>query len=272
MRRGKILHSRALGFLCCLALFGGFTPLASDRAEADQAKRQISMAVFSFPPSVDIVQGKIKGFLPDHMSAVATEAGYGISFTPLPIRRYVHVVADGKHDLLWGAKSYPEFQGKVNVSPQPIEVLPLNVYGLHNVPEIRRQEDFAGKSLVLITGYDYGGLAGYLRSEESNAQVYDIPDHGAAIKFLLAGRADYLLNYGPAFQINSKGIEGVSAIQHATYRNTPMFLITSKIKDPGGQLLADLWEAHKRVISRPDYRDNVQNFSHIFRLVRFPLF
>jgi len=246
--------------LACAALLSLGSLAVTERANAEDAKRAISMAVFSFPPSVDVVDGEIEGFLPDHMSAVAAKAGYEIAFTALPFRRYVHGVANGKHDLLWGAKDYREFAGTVNISPQPIELLSLNVYGLHDEPAVRRKEDFGSKRIALITGYNYSGLADYLRS---NALVYDIPDHRAAIKFLIAGRADYLLDYGPAFQVNSKGIEGLSAVKKTVFNSTPMFLITSKTRDPDGQMLSDLWDAHTHIISAPGYRETALEKGYI---------
>jgi len=221
------------------------------------------MAVTPFPPMVMVENGQVEGYLPAHMREVAREAGFGISFTSLPVRRYVHSLADGTHHVMWGVRTYTEFANRVNSSADPIAIVPLNAYHLGETPPLRDQSDLRGKSVVTITGYSYDDLGAYIRDPGNGIQAYDIPDHTAAIRFLLAGRADYLLNYEPAFKSHANCIAGTDQIQASRIGAVPFHLVTSKTRDPSGELLDRLWQAHETVSARPDYRANIAGTGYV---------
>ena len=77
-------------------------------------------------------------------------------------------------------------------------ILQINMcaYRLENRPPVLARPELAGKSVLMIRGYDYGIWSEYIRNPANQVRFYEIGDiHDGAFKMLLANRADYLFTY-----------------------------------------------------------------------------
>lgn len=100
------------------------------------------------------------------------------------------------------------------VSRQPVAHTELRVYWIGSTPPIRRKEDLAGKAVIVIHGYSYGELSGFLGDAASGVQRSTVDTHRSAFAMLEHGRADYLLDYaGPATEmLTARPIANVQSV------------------------------------------------------------
>jgi ABC-type amino acid transport substrate-binding protein len=84
----------------------------------------------------------------------------------------------------------------------PVASTELRVYRMADKPPIRSKEDLAGKRIITIRGYSYGGLLPFIADPANNISNNTAIKHDAAFAMLEAGRGDYLLDYtGPAVEV-----------------------------------------------------------------------
>jgi len=84
----------------------------------------------------------------------------------------------------------------------PVASTELRVYRAAATPPIRDAAGLAGKRVVTIRGYSYGGLLDFLSDARNGAVNNATVGHQAAFAMLDAGRGDYLLDYtGPAVEV-----------------------------------------------------------------------
>jgi len=74
----------------------------------------------------------------------------------------------------------------------------LRVYRIGDKPSIKRKTDLAGKSVITVRGFSYGGLLEYINDPAQRVANHVAGSHEAAFDMLVAGRADYVLDYAEA--------------------------------------------------------------------------
>ena len=70
----------------------------------------------------------------------------------------------------------------------------LSVWSLKIHPPLTQFSDLKGKTLILISGYTYGGLREIL-SQDADIRITEAPNHEAALNMLGRGRGTHLLDY-----------------------------------------------------------------------------
>lgn len=138
--------------------------------------------------------GRAEGVFIELTRRVAEEAGYELDFQYLPVSRAYHYLRTGGIDIWPGVTDVPALKGEVLesfVSPLPFQ---LSAWGTEDAPPVTHFDDLNGTTLILISGYTYGGLAPVLESSPDIDVTY-APGHRAAVAMLERGRGDYLLDY-----------------------------------------------------------------------------
>lgn len=177
----------------CLAITG-FLLLSAAPPLAQAAA--LKVVYVEFPPfSSSGAGGKAEGTLIDMLRKVATDAGDQVDFEAAPARRAFQGLAAGDFDLFMGIKTAADLQGTTLASTTVIEKLELRAYGIGEQPAIKAKEDLAGKSVVVLTGYSYGGWRPYFENAANAVQLVEARTADQALSLLKAGRGGLLLQY-----------------------------------------------------------------------------
>jgi len=149
--------------------------------------------------------GKPEGILIDIVDKVMKKAGYDWHAEAFPVKRMARMMADGRAHLWVGIPNLPEFEGTTYVGESEIFKVTLYSFRTGNSPPVLKKEDLAGKSLIVLRGYSYGGWINFIKDPSNNVKHEEPDTHESAFAMLKAGRADYLLAYKePAERILKK--------------------------------------------------------------------
>ena len=126
-------------------------------------------------------------------------------------------------------------------SQKPVYGTHLNVYHIGDKPAVTRKQALAGKHIITIRGYSYGGLLAFIKDPANNIVNEVAGSHRAAFEMLKTGRADYLVDYASAAShiLTESSIPG---IRSAPIGRLDIFLVVSKAH-PGARELMDRLEA-----------------------------
>lgn len=124
-------------------------------------------------------------------------------------------------------------------SRKPLTSAEIRVYRRAGTPSVRAREDLAGKSVIVIRGYSYGGLAAHIADERHRIVSEATNSHQSAIRMLERGRADYLVDYaGPAAE--AMAAEGVSGLESDLLVRQDVYLVLSKRYPDAAAVMARL--------------------------------
>jgi polar amino acid transport system substrate-binding protein len=177
----------------------------------------------------------------------------------------------GKLQLRWRATPYPAHRmyrrlelGKSNFSilvraprlskycifsKNPVVFTELRVYRKSSSPAVTSKEDLAGKSVILIRGYSYGGIGKYLRASANHVVVNETSQHESAFAMLRYHRAEYLLDYaGPSEEILTGHPH--PNVTYDVLTRLDVFLVLSKTYPNSKAVMAEM----ERVASSIDVR------------------
>jgi polar amino acid transport system substrate-binding protein len=157
---------------------------------------QIKAAYVELPPyTYTDAAGAPQGSLIELLAKVSADAGYTYTAESAPARRLFQGVVDGQYDMFIGIKTAEVFQGTTVASQSVIARIELNAWGIGAAPAIKAKEDLAGKQVIVLTGYSYGGWRTYLDDPANGAQLIEARTPEQALQLLTAGRAPILLQY-----------------------------------------------------------------------------
>ncbi|QQP87658.1 transporter substrate-binding domain-containing protein [Skermanella sp. TT6] len=139
--------------------------------------------------------GTPKGSLIELTRKVAADAGVEFTAESVPARRLFQGIAAGEYDMFIGIKTPEAFQGTTVASRSVIARIDLHAWSFGAVPEIRAKEDLAGKQVIVLTGYSYGGWRSYFEDPANGIQMVEARAPEQALQLLVAGRAPILLQY-----------------------------------------------------------------------------
>ncbi|EME68750.1 ABC-type amino acid transport/signal transduction system protein [Paramagnetospirillum caucaseum] len=119
----------------------------------------------------------------------------------LPAARMFEYLADGQTDFSMLVKG-PALEKCCLISKRPVAGTELRVYRRKGLPPVTARENLAGKEVITIHGYSYGGILSFIKDPASRVVNHGTVSHESAFAMLERGRADYLLDYaGPAEEI-----------------------------------------------------------------------
>ncbi|NJL59713.1 MAG: transporter substrate-binding domain-containing protein [Desulfobacteraceae bacterium] len=156
----------------------------------------IRMAYIEAPPYYSSNKdGKAEGLVIDIMNKVMKKAGYDWEAASYPVKRMTSMLTSGEIHLWVGLSTLPEFQGTAIIGGTEIGKVILNAYHIGDKPPIMKKEDLAGKSLIILGGYSYGGWLSYIKDPVNKIAYHEPNSHESAFSMLSLGRAEYLLDY-----------------------------------------------------------------------------
>lgn len=143
--------------------------------------------------------------------ALFSQAGIAWHGKAYPASRLFLYLQNGSAQFSMLVKA-PALQECCLFSRKPIAVAEIRAYHRAGTAPVRSVQDLAGKRLITIRGYSYGGLINFLNDETQRVTNNVTASHVSAFRMLDSGRAEYVIDYaGPASEVlAAERIEGVS--------------------------------------------------------------
>jgi ABC-type amino acid transport substrate-binding protein len=123
------------------------------------------------------------------------------------------------------------------ISRAPVYGTELNVYSVGDKAPIRQREDLAGRSVITIRGYSYGGMLAYIADPANHIRNETASTHRAAFDMLAAGRADYVLDYASAVD-DRFAVRPPAGLRFDTLDRIEIYLILAKTYPDAEQVMA----------------------------------
>ena len=124
-------------------------------------------------------------------------------------------------------------------SRQPIYSTDLNVYYLADKPPVRNRDELAGKNIIVIRGYSYAGLLKFITDPASHIAAEVAGTHKAAFEMLVAGRADYVVDYASAAGV-ILAASPIANLRSNQIDRLDIHLVLSKTYPDAGKLMGKL--------------------------------
>ncbi len=176
-----------------LSLVATWLLVAAAYADYD---KELTFGYMEFPPHYYTGQsGKAEGYLIDLIHELAAISGYKVKPILLPPKRAVRMVAAGKVDLWFGLPTIAIYKDRVLISKSPVEQLTLKLYSTNPITDFRGRDQLAGKSIVVMRGYTYGGLIDFIKDPQNNISLLQVSDHHQGLRVLVGRKMDYLIDY-----------------------------------------------------------------------------
>lgn len=229
-------------------------------ADVDSYKLRIGYT--EFPPiEYQNELGEPAGYFIELTRKVVKEAGYEAEFIYLPVSRIYLYLKDGTVDLWPGLSGVPGIQEEVLESWVNTEPVPLFAWYLEASEPLTHFDQLAGKTVIVISGYTYGGLLSTLENSE-NIRLTEAPNSRAALEMLKLKRGDYVLDYRqPLEAILTQPSD--SKIRGSELRSRYLAWLFSLASPRAALLREEFDDAYLRLVSRgevPPVRDSDSDF------------
>lgn len=139
----------------------------------------------SSPIQISTKNSEQLGIVTDVINSIEKQ-NIHFSHSILPFKRMMKYMKNPKVKwITYGSAAWPGLQS-LSLSKTPIMTVKHSFLTLKS-NQYNKISDLFGKSLVLIHGFDYPGLAAYI--EQDKFDIMYVKDHEAAIKVIAMGRA-----------------------------------------------------------------------------------
>ena len=211
----------------------------------------VKVGVMDFPPFYEVVSHRpVRGVMLAPIDKLMREAGLRYRIDGYPAKRLYRNLASGESHFFIGIKGVPEYEGKVYLSPSPVNIIRLQLYRLPTTRPLATLPELAGKDLIVIRGYRYAGLLNKLQTLQPAIVLHPANDHKQALMMLKAGRGDYLLDYSLAVDYTQRSLEEPITMEVLMIKELPLFLLVSKKAPDAEALMARLNRALEQLLAR----------------------
>lgn len=133
----------------------------------------------------------------------------------------------------------PALQECCLFSRQSITTVEIRAYRRATSPALRGGEDLAGKRVITIHGYSYGGLIRFIADENNRVSNNVAHTHAAAFRMLDNGRADYVIDYAdPAREVLAD--EPIAGVTSDVLSQQQVYLVLNKTYPDAQNLMSRL--------------------------------
>ena len=175
-------------------------------------------------------------------------AGYASEIRLLPVARVRLGLMSGELDLWLGLNNQVDLEAYTLQSHSSFGALPINLYDRPDEATPNWPESLRGRTLILITNYSYSlPVSRTLQDPRLALQTRSSSSHTGAIRMLLRGRGDYLLDYRGqvAAALNTLGMQ---ALPHVAVDQPAMRLFVSRQRADARVLLNRLDQAFDALV------------------------
>ncbi|WP_193072162.1 substrate-binding periplasmic protein [Pseudomonas sp. FME51] len=227
--------------LALLFLFAGDTVLAEQKPE-------VQVAFMDFPGYSELgATGRATGKAVDLTRKLLHEAGYEAQVQILPAARIWLGLENGDVHMWPGLLNKPGLDEHTLLTERDMGQVGINLYYLPGNPAPDWPQGLRGKSVIMITNFTYtNALKDILIDPELDLVLHKSGSHSGAVKMLLRGRGDYLLDYRAQVDVVRQELE-LDPLPSIKVAEHPMRFVLSRHSGFADQLKADLDAAFDRL-------------------------
>ncbi|MBO9667101.1 MAG: transporter substrate-binding domain-containing protein [Bdellovibrio sp.] len=167
--------------------------MAQNPVTVSTPQRTLRIMFIEIPPFYTSVQGTPSGYVYKIAVNAVKAAGFKPEAHIVPLKRLGLEIAEGNADIWVGPSTFPEFKNKAYIGTKPVAHLKLATWSFGQTLDIKNLEDLKKYRIVIIYGYNYGGVADEIKTKGYN--YIEAKDMNQAYRLLSNKRADVLVNY-----------------------------------------------------------------------------
>jgi len=216
---------------------------------SDSGKPVVRVAMMMFPGFSEVDdQGRIVGKTVRLTRRLLEHAGYQADIRIMPAARIWRGLEGGQVHLWPGVLNKPGLDAHTLLTERDLGRVGINLYYRPGEPAPVIPSGLSGKRLILITNYSYSlPVSRTLQDPRLALQTRSSSSHTGAIRMLLRGRGDYLLDYRGqvAAALNTLGMQ---ALPHVAVDQPAMRLFVSRQRADARVLLNRLDQAFDALV------------------------
>lgn len=233
--------------LACLVISLALVfPLASSAASEQGLARPevaqtgvLQVAIMHFPGYSELNRsGEAVGHTVTLLGKLLRQAGLAYEVRILPAARIWKGLEDGSVQIWPGIVNKPGLEAHTLLTQRDLGVVGINLYYPPGQPAPQWPQGIKGKRLILITNYTYTAqLMRTLNDPKLDLTFHSGSSHLGAVRMLLRGRGDYLLDYRAQVESVTKALD-MEMLPHLTVAEQPMRLVVSR-RTPGASRVVE---------------------------------
>jgi polar amino acid transport system substrate-binding protein len=206
-------------------------------------QRTLNVDIIDFVPLYQFnEQGKAIGRLSEKVLKIIEKAGYDVRMNHVSEKRMILDIIEGKADVWMGVSAMEEFKTNALIGKESFLNMQLSAWTTGKKIVLKNPEDLKKYSVILITGYNYGGLADYVKNKANDVRYVEVNDIEQAYQILDKNRADLFLDYD--MTMNSWAEKNPNERwSHEPFKNVDCHIVVSKKSINAEKVLADLEKA-----------------------------
>jgi len=191
----------------------------------------ISISYTEFPPyTYTDNQGVAHGYFVDLIKEMLDQLKISYRFVANPTPRIHYQLKSGELDVYLGPRGVPNLAEHTRMIPLPESFsIKLSLWrrpGTLNIPEVMALQ---GQNLAIINGFGYGGLITQLNKNDHKIHIVRSSGHETALKMLISGRVNYLLDYQRPVSIELKKHPTVELLNQPIQKIHVAFIISRHV-------------------------------------------
>lgn len=222
--------------------------LLSGNAAANDAVLKVVLLPYPGYSEYD-EQGRVVGHAVDVLTRLFERAGRDFDISLLPIARVRRGLVSGELDVWLGLNNQVGLEAYTVQGRANFGTLPVHLYYRPGEPAPTWPASLHNRSLILITNYNYSlPISRVLQDDRRVVNTRSSSSHVGAIRMLLRGRGDYLLDYrGQA--VAAMAELGLDDLPYIVVEEPPLRLFVSRRRADAAELMDDLDLAFEMLVS-----------------------
>lgn len=230
---------------------------AQSAVAAEKVTRDpLQVGIMHFPGYSEVnADGEASGHTVTLIKKLMDEAGLPYEVRILPAARIWKGLEDGSVQVWPGIVNKPGLEAYTLLTQRPLGVVGINLYYPPDSPAPQWPQGIKGKRVILITNYTY--TAQLMRTLDDPAlglTFHSGSSHIGAVRMLLRGRGDYLLDYRAQVEAVTKQLN-IEMLPHLTVAEQSMRLVVSRRTPGAAELVQQFDLAYDRLQARGEELD-----------------
>ncbi|HTH18277.1 MAG TPA: transporter substrate-binding domain-containing protein [Magnetospirillum sp.] len=216
---------------------------------AAKAAEPVKVGCVEFPPlTYTDANGRPAGKAIELVTAVLAHAGLPYEIKCYPGARLMANLRDGTSHAAMLIR-HPDIVDSVLYGRMPMAYLELDGFRLARTPPLGAIENSRGKSVILLRGYGYGGWVDFFKEPANGMAVSYADSRPAALKMLLSGHGDYLIDYAVPATL-ALG-DGVAPLQTEVLTRLETYFVVSRNVPHAERLLGRIEDSFRELGGKP---------------------
>jgi len=202
------------------------------------------------PRAFTNAQGKPEGQAIQFATALFAKAGIPWRAVSYPAPRLFTNLDNGTTTFAVMVRN-PALENCCLINKVPIYSTALKAYYIGDKPPIKSRDDLIGKRIITIRGYSYSGLINFINDPQNRIVNEIAPTHEPAFEMLVAGRADYVLNYESSASV-ALSARPIANLRQDTIDRVETHIVLSK-KYPDAEKVMERFEVILKNLNSHEY-------------------